>query len=482
MSTEIEQKLIEVKNNQKLIENYFRKSGFTQERFFIDGSDFDQSIKINEIQVITISEKGFSIVNINGEIYETKSSLSLTDLEKQLSTFSQFIRTHEKFIVNLNHLAYFSPSPTDSQTKILTFKYGITKALLSFSNADKVKRYFNIKSLNHVEPWNEKYQSIIDENLRIFEKEIRFMPIEELKENFKYQSTGQFNTREFMANMIWEYYNLLQIGKRDPIEGNIRTFWYYLKPTLSKAITINSQSQYGIMIDTFRDLIVNHQLFKYKDFGFISDSEGNYLIGNTYPNIILVGEKAGHLKKLKRLQEEFGVTIAVLGGMPSILSTEYLVDELEKVFDIKEKPVYLITLVDYNPSSAIIAVTFTRQLKHEDIRNLKSVGYLLTPESFTKEELPHVTDQIPVTSPADKTKLKRWMEAGGGVDFGDGIKQPLGIETEALILDFDRLRTLFKNQFDNILNDFINPVKNNNIAYHPENIDLSDLKNDFINL
>ena len=161
------------------------------------------------------------------------------------------------------------------------------------------------------------------------------MSADELKNNFKYQSTNKFNIREFMANMIWEYYNLLQAGKRDPIEGNIKIFWYYLKPTLSKSVTINSMSHYGIMIDTFRDLIVNHRLFKYKDFGFISDSEGNYILGTHHPNIILVGEKAGHLKKLKRLQDEYGITIAVLGVMPSILSTEYLVDELEKVFDIK---------------------------------------------------------------------------------------------------------------------------------------------------
>ena len=141
--------------------------------------------------------------------------------------------------------------------------------------------------------------------------------------------------------------------------------------------------------------------------------------------------------------------------MPSILSTEYLVDELEKSFDVKTKPVFLITLIDFNPSSAIIGATFYNQLKHENIENIASISHLLTPESFTKEELPHVTDQIAVTSPADKTKLRKWLEAGGGVDLGDGIKQPLGIETEALILDFERLKKIFKSKFDNILNNIL---------------------------
>lgn len=63
------------------------------------------------------------------------------------------------------------------------------------------------------------------------------------------------------------------------------------------------------------------------------------------------------------------------------------------------------------------------------------------------------------------------MEAGGGVDFGNEIKQPLGIEIEAL----NKMRALFKTQFDNILSNINHPVKTSDFDYHPENIDLSDL-------
>ena len=456
---ELDQLLKEVLENQEKINSLYRKLGLNQKRFFIDGFDTDKSLNLNEVQIIAISDD-VSIVDVSGNVYEHKPNISINDLEKKLLPYPQFMKTQEKFIVNLNHLDYFLPDK-ESNNIFLGFKNTSIKAILSPPNFDKVKKYFGIKSLVHVEPWSEEYQAILDENLRTFDKEIRFMNPEELKNNFKYQSTGEFNIREFMANMIWEYYNLLQVGKRDPIEGNIRTFWYYLKPTLSKVVNINSMSHYGIMIDTFKNLIVNHKLFKYKDFGFISDSEGNYIIGIRFPNIILVGEKAGHLKKLKRIQDEYGVTIAVLGGMPSILSTEYLVDELEKVFDIRNTPVHLITLVDYNPSSAIIALTFHNQLKHENIQNILSISHLLTPDSFSKDELPHVTDQIAVTSPADKTKLRKWLEAGGGVDLGNGIKQPLGIETEALILDFERLKNIFKSKFDNISSQLLD----NNINY-----------------
>ena len=195
-SIEVDQKLKEVENNRKIIESHLRKLGLDHHWFFIDGKDFDTALKVNDIQVITSNEEGILVTDINGKTYQTKATMTLFQAEKDLLLFSQFIRSHERFLVNLNHLDYFSPSISEPQGKNLTFRNNF-RALLSASNADKIKRYFNIKSLEHVEPWNEKYQSIIDENLRSFEKEIRFMSADELKDNFKYQSTNQFNIREF---------------------------------------------------------------------------------------------------------------------------------------------------------------------------------------------------------------------------------------------------------------------------------------------
>ena len=219
----------EIKELKEIYQLKLNKLGLTNERFFLSGYGFDSSLKKKDIQIITASKDTgkIEIFDKFGNKHTIKSSMIIGNIEKLFSNFPQFIRTHENYIVNINEVDYFSPSTTETQGKTLSFRLTGFKAVLSASNSDKVKRYFKIKSLDHVEPWNEKYQSIIDENLRSFEKEIRFMPIEELKNNFKYQSTGEFNIREFMANMIWEYYNLLQAGKRDTIEGNIRRFWFY---------------------------------------------------------------------------------------------------------------------------------------------------------------------------------------------------------------------------------------------------------------
>ena len=116
-------------------------------------------LKLNNIQVISTYEKGLLIFDSLGNSHQFKSSLTLTNLEKEFSDCPYFVRTHENFLVNLYQLDYFSPSPSEPQGRTLTFKNTNFTALLSSSNSDKVKKFFNIKSLEHVEPWNEQYQA-----------------------------------------------------------------------------------------------------------------------------------------------------------------------------------------------------------------------------------------------------------------------------------------------------------------------------------
>lgn len=459
----IETDLAHLVEQQHQINQLTHKMGLLSEHIYIPGSHGDRSFELSQVQVLTKTGGRVEIWLADGQKFKSDTTLDLTQLEKALKPHQSFIRTHDSFIVNFNHLDYFEPSLTEHKGRSISLRHTHFKAPLSAKKVPIIKKYYSATTLVHIRPWNERYQAIIDENLREFDKEIRFMSPKELKTHFKYQTVNDFNTREFLANIIWEYYLLLQLGQRDPIDGNIRTFWYYLKPTLSKAVKINSQSQYPIMIDVFKTLVIQHQLFKYKDFGFIDEGQNFYRLGQTHPNIILISEKTGHFKKLERLQQEFGITIVATGGMSSILTTEYLTDELEKVLvpdpasasllrplrgveGSIPNPIHLITLVDYNPSGAIIAKTFHNQLQHEGLENIISFQHILTPAVFTEDEIKHVTDQIPLKTKADKTKARKWIAAGGGVNG-----QPLGIETEALILDFARLRERFKLALDSCL-------------------------------
>ena len=77
----------------------------------------------------------------------------------------------------------------------MSLKHTGLKIPVSAFNSKKVKKYFKMDSLEHVTPWNKEYQAIIDENLRTFDKEIRLMSKEELLDNFKFETTGEFNIR-----------------------------------------------------------------------------------------------------------------------------------------------------------------------------------------------------------------------------------------------------------------------------------------------
>ncbi len=298
---ELIKELTELKAEQEKINCFYSKLGLTDDKILIPCKEAEAAVKVNDIQVVKTGEKeGLEIFDKSGKKYQTKKSFELKDFERLLVKFPQFIKTHENHIVNLNHLDYLEPSPSESRGRLIGLKHTGLKVPVSAFNSAKVKKYFKMDSLEHVTPWNKEYQAIIDENLRTFDKEIRLMSKEELLDNFKFETTGEFNIREFMANMIWEYYNLLQTGEREPVEGNIRTFWYIIKPTLSKVIKIDSEKHYEIMIDVFKRLAVRNRLFKYKDFGFISENQDMYQIGPKHPNIIFVGEKAGHFRKLKK--------------------------------------------------------------------------------------------------------------------------------------------------------------------------------------
>ena len=441
---EIENELKTILHNQDKIQHLYRRLELTHDSLFIPSFKQSHTVKINDIQVIYSEKDKIEIKDRFGQVFVSQQ-LSLPALEKHLAPYPQFIRSHRNYIANLNQLDYFAPSPTDSQGNLMVFKETGFDALLSAEKTKKAKAFFNIKSLDHVEPWDKQQQAIIDEKLRRFDKEIRLMSKEELLEHFHFQSTQEFNMWEFMANAIWEYVFLIKQGIRDPIEGNIRTFWYVIKPILGKAIPINSITQYQTMIDVFKKLVITHQLFKYKDFGFVDQGQHFYNLGKDYPHIIFLGEKTGHYRKLVRIQEEYGVTIIASGGMPSVLTSEYFVDELEKVIDIKTQSVYLITIVDYNPAGAILVKSFHQQLKRQGVE-IAGLFHILIPEHFTPDELTLIADEIPMKTQADRTKALNWIKAGGGING-----QPKGIETEALILDFERLKKLFKDGFDQVI-------------------------------
>ncbi|MBF2051970.1 MAG: LytTR family transcriptional regulator [Candidatus Sericytochromatia bacterium] len=415
----------------------------------------------------------------------SNTGFSIGEAEQALSHWPQFQRLNDGFLVNLHHVQSVGSHPTRSRDFEVLLSGGHALPVPE-SRAPLLLRWFQTDSLRKVSPWHHQWGAAIYlDNLRPFDKELQYMSGEELRQHFTHPRTGRFQTRELMANFIWEYYHLMQRGLRYPVMGNIRTFWYILKPTLARALQsaavasrnqrcpdsygsqtrlrfrqdgkavngyrlpeeqltpggINSEKHYAQLLQVFQRMIVRYRLFRFADFDFTDEGERFYALGDKHPEIVLVSEKSGHFQRLQLLQREFGITIISLGGMPSVLTSEYFSQLLQSKIPAS-KPLKIISIVDYNPSGAIILKSFAAQLAHQGHKHLAAVHNLLTPEIFTPEELKTIVEPIPLKFKADQTKARRWLEAGGGING-----QPLGLESEALVLNPDRFRQVFLTAF-----------------------------------
>lgn len=375
--------------------------------------------------------RGVRVVLVDGRELLIRPSESLATLGARLAAHPAIVRTHNSYLVNLDHAVCVARKDADQHT--LTFANGRTAPVTM--NERRVLAYFGIESLEHVIPWNERLAAIISENLRTFDKDIRFMSDAEIRANFSTKSTGEIVIRQLIGNIVWQAYNWIREGKLDPLDGNIRSFWYsHVKPVLGRFFPL-SESFYSTVTDVFAEYVGIHHLFRYADMGLVDDSGASKAVGSKHPHIILCAEKQGHLKALQQIAAETGVTIIALGGQPSLLTTEGLVDALAKVTTLKRR-FYILTDVDYDPSGNIIAESFKRQLRSMGLDEVVRQD-LIQPESFTADELKYFRYPVANESPSDKAKTRDWMDKrktpfGGGLLGDDGKPIPYGMESDAL--------------------------------------------------
>lgn len=404
----------------------------------------DRVVHVQDIALIEADGRRCRVHLRAGETILSNTAFPLARAVDALVAWPQFQRLHESALVNLHQVESVGSHPLqvrDYQLRLV----GGQNVTVPETRAPMLMRWFGLESLRKVKPLHRRWGAAFYlENLRPFPKQLRLMNADELRAHFAHPRTGKIQARELIANFIWEYYQLMNRGLRPPIQGNIRTFWYLLKPTLAKVVTIQGQKQYAIMLDVFQRMAVRHKLFKFRDFDFTDEGQQFYQLGDRHPQIILVSEKTGHYKRLQALQQEFGFTLIALGGMPSILTTEYFTVGLSKALRASKARggVHILSITDYNPSGAIILKAFTTQLAHEGIKHLTSVQNLLLPSHFSPDELQAVTEPLPLKTKADQTKAERWLAAGGGVDG-----KPLGIESEALILNAPHFRQVLQDAF-----------------------------------
>ena len=410
------------------------------------------------------------------------AALDYNCLREVLDDEPGWIRSHRDVFCNLRNLREIGPWPTSDNPYELIFTGG-HRAPLTKARAPAFKGALGMKRLDHVVPFNRVAYWIKKEGLRDIGKRITRMSVPELKEHFA-DSTGSIVASDLVANFIWQKVNFIRSGNDLPLDGaNIRTLWYLLKPTMSRAGLLGGMDHYKTLSEKLAHFVAHH-IMSYREFGFYEAQD--WQIGGRNPHIIGVAEKQSYIRSvLQPMQAELGVSIIATGGQPRTITSEYFTETFKKKVSNYWKPdrVRVISLVDYDPAGWVISSTFLDDLgvfgiKHPHLIDLIIPGnltpeevernkyYLFGPEGgedadslFSDRLSPgrlaawwRATGRDPedlaaLQKEADKdggfeTLVRKWIRATGGING-----EPYGLETEAFVTEeevFEPLKRLFR--------------------------------------
>lgn len=282
------------------------------------------------------------------------------------------------------------------------------------------------------ESLSRKQRTLAKEEIKNYDLPIHEQPAFWLKEQFGPGKKYPINLTRATKNILWQVHEEIRTGKQEPQRGIIRTFWYtHIKPVFARTDSLDPTSdQSEILSEALVELVRDHDLMRYKDFGFIDQNSGNRSLGQNL-QILVIGEKHGKYPILREIAQELDATVLTLGGQPSLLSMEYLVDEYKKRgFDLRQT-ITAIFIVDYDPAGWIIRDAVLRDLQFYGMSNVKPIDIVL-PTLFTKEELKLIQYPLPQQQ---KALNEKWLKRTNGIQG-----QPFGFESDSI--PFQKLRSL----------------------------------------
>jgi hypothetical protein len=78
-------------------------------------------------------------------------------------------------------------------------------------------------------------QILAEEGIADYGQDLRSMSAEDLRRHFVFASSRRINATRVIKNLVWQAYTGIRDGRRAPIGGNLRSFWYTdVKPVLSR--------------------------------------------------------------------------------------------------------------------------------------------------------------------------------------------------------------------------------------------------------
>ena len=237
---------------------------------------------------------------------------------------------------------------------------------------------------------------------------------------FRQFGVNQIDKRRLVKNIIYQMWRWIRKGIEQPSDGNIRSLWYRIKGSLSHHSDILDPSDVDMFYDALREMIEDHKLFRYKDFGFMDMNEPYRAIGTKRPAVVLAVEKTGQFQFARGLALEAGASFICLKGEPAVISIEYFSDALRAVTGNQALTVFCMS--DLDPAGYSIQRSLTDGLQSQGL-TLERVVKLVEPAIFPDDvvafsKYPVVRfevkgDQIKPLDPATMsqvTKAREWLE------------------------------------------------------------------------
>lgn len=275
--------------------------------------------------------------------------------------------------------------------------------------------------------------------VRLFRTDLREFDEERLKKEFSTRSGERIVKARLIRCVVYQAAVWMQRGKVPKVEGNLRSLFYqWVKPVMAKVpggLGTNFDP-YGEMLDTLEVFIGELGLFRYRDLEIIDgDWHNRFYSQGKNPRVVVFAEKDGFVRFLKEVNEVYDVTTVALGGSPSHVSTEYLVEGLRTRFGADLDSLVLFGITDYDPSGFFIQEAFKRQLEGHGFE-IKALFPLILPKHYTEKEKVIFSYEVPSFY---KTRLGTWMKETGGIDGW-----PFGLEADSM--PKSKLRNLLGSQ------------------------------------
>ena len=302
---------------------------------------------------------------------------------------------------------------------------------VSYGPHEKLCADLGLPHLYYLEPCR---QVLYREGLRDYPFELKLAPGNWLRAHFP-------TLRLLLANMMWQTKRWREMGRIEVIEyGDEHRAYYYdpLKSAIHRAgfsvrlkrvalpdplddrwwrvgapqLDLRADgSNYREFLDVLGTLVGLEQLFTFQQLGFVEPRPDLRQVGDRLPEVLLLTEKHSLSKYTRLIGQKFGVSSLIMGGLPSLLSSEFFALALSErgVTSIR-----IIAYVDFDPGGWIAARSFGEQMRRYGIE-VTGLEFLVLPPCFSPEEIELHSEAIPMHTPQIRGKVMAWVADSGGI-------------------------------------------------------------------